>query len=325
MRLNPLICTLLIFAGSALSVCAADLNVGFQTFSINDPQGPPVEVGVWYPTRAGVQPTAVETFTQSVARDAAPDGRGLPLVVVSHGNGGGWASHADTGYALASAGFVVAALTHTGDNYRDQSLAVDVANRPRQLKLLVDYMLNTWRNHDRIDPARVGAFGFSSGGFTVLVAGGAVPDLTLIGPHCRAHPDYYDCKLVAHSAAPPVLQNHWTHDARLKAIVAAAPALGFSFGRPGLTGVAASVQLWRAADDHVLPHPDYAQAVADNLPRRPDYRVVDKADHFDFLAPCSPTLVRVAGFICKSAPGFDRTAFHVDFDAAVVAFFRANL
>jgi predicted dienelactone hydrolase len=29
--------------------------------------------------------------------------------------------------------------------------------------------------------------------------------------------------------------------------------------------------------------------------------------------------------ICKSAPGFDRAAFHASFDRAVVAFFEANL
>ena len=41
-------------------------------------------------------------------------GAGLPLVVMSHGNGGVFDGHLDTASALAEAGFVVAAPTHTG-------------------------------------------------------------------------------------------------------------------------------------------------------------------------------------------------------------------
>jgi predicted dienelactone hydrolase len=46
-----------------------------------------------------------------------------PLVLISHGTGGSGASHYDTALALALAdeGFVVAALTHTGDNYMDRA------------------------------------------------------------------------------------------------------------------------------------------------------------------------------------------------------------
>ncbi len=87
------------------------------------------EVGIWYPTDAPSRPTAVGLFTQDVAREAPARGRGLSLVVISHGNGGNFASHATTALALAQAGFVVAAPTHTGDNNRDQSRASDLGGR----------------------------------------------------------------------------------------------------------------------------------------------------------------------------------------------------
>ena len=58
------------------------------------------------------------------------------MVVLSHG-GGGWAgSHFDTTLALAEAGFVVAAITHTGDNFKDRSYALRARNlidRPRHV------------------------------------------------------------------------------------------------------------------------------------------------------------------------------------------------
>ena len=56
-----------------------------------------------------------------VVQDGTIAGTGLPLVLISHGTAGSEASHYDTALALADAGFVVAALTHTGDNYMDQS------------------------------------------------------------------------------------------------------------------------------------------------------------------------------------------------------------
>jgi len=74
----------------------------------------------------------------------------------------------------------------------------------------------------------------------------------------------------------------------------------------------------------MLP-PWYAEAVRQALPLAPDYRVVPGAGHFDFLAPCSDKLARIAPPICASRPGFDRAAFHRQFNAAVVGFFVAAL
>ena len=299
--------------------------VGFRMASVPDPSGAPVEVGVWYPARGIAEPRRLESFVEQVASDAPVAGDRLPLVVISHGNGGSFTSHLDTAMALARAGFVVAALTHTGDNYRDQSRATDMANRPRQLALLIDYMLAAWPEHAHIDPARIGAFGFSSGGFTVLALAGGEPDLGAMIGHCRAHPANYDCLLLA--KVPPTVHAApvWIHDRRVKAVAAAAPALGFAFGPEGLKGISAPVQLWRAADDHVLPDPDYATAVRRDLPAPPEYHVVEGADHYDFLAPCSAILEASAPAICRSGPNFDRAGFHAAFNQAVAAFFRAQL
>jgi predicted dienelactone hydrolase len=65
--------------------------------------------------------------------------------------------------------------------------------------------------------------------------------------------------------------------------------------------------------------------VAEDLPTKPEYHVVKDAGHLDFLAPCSAALAQVAPAICTSAPGFDRVAFHRDFDRSVVGFFAGTL
>ncbi|OYW91431.1 MAG: hypothetical protein B7Z13_12540 [Caulobacterales bacterium 32-67-6] len=223
-------------------------TVGFTRMEVADGAGPAIEVGIWTPPPNGT----------------GDDAR-RPLIVISHGNGGDFRSHEATARALAQAGFTVAALTHTGDNWRDQSQAADVAQR--------------------------------------------------------------DCRLV--SAHPEAIQaaavQDWIHDARIKAVAAAAPALGFTFTREGLSGVTQPVQLWRAEDDHVLPSPFYAEPVRDALPRPPAYRVVPGADHFDFLPPCSARLAAAAPIICVATPGFDRAAFNEDFNREVVRFFRQTL
>ena len=303
----------------------AQAGVGFQHFSIPDPQGPPLEVGVWYPTDDTPKTQRIELDSQAVATDAAIRGDHLALVLISHGHGGSYAGHADTAIALAQAGFVAAAVTHTGDNWRDDSQATAIWQRPRQLKVLADYMLDGWADHGRLDARRVGAFGFSAGGFTVLAAAGAEPDLAAMVAHCREHPVFEDCQITAKQGLDLSRKITWTHDPRIRAVVGAAPALGFAFGREGLAAVRQPVQLWRAADDRVLPHPFYAEAVRLDLPTPPETHVVPGAGHYDFLRPCSPALAKEVPAICTSAPGFDREAFHVAFDHDVVSFFERTL
>jgi predicted dienelactone hydrolase len=121
----------------------AHAGVGFQRFTIPDPQGPAIEVGVWYPT-ASPALAVTHRGAATLGANAPIEGRGLPLVVISHGTGGHLAGHEDTAAALADAGFIVAALTHTGDNWKDDSRVLQIWDRTRQLKLLVDYMLGAW-------------------------------------------------------------------------------------------------------------------------------------------------------------------------------------
>lgn len=47
--------------------------------------------------------------------------------------------------------------------------------------------------------------------------------------------------------------------------------------------------------------------------------------HFDFLAPCPAELIKTAPTICTDRSGFDRAAFHREFNAEVLAFFRKHL
>jgi predicted dienelactone hydrolase len=312
-----------------LTLAAAPaLAVGFERVSVPDPDGPPLEAGIWYPTDAPASPQPLGLFAQNVAAGEPVAGRDLPLVVMSHGTGGTFEGHYDTALALADAGFVVASVTHTGDNYRDQSAFGRVENRPRHIKALVDYMLASWPHRDVLDPLRIGMFGFSAGGFTALVMIGGVPDMARVASFCATHPDDWACKKLRElrgGLPAPVPPTAFVHDARIAAAVIAAPAIGYVFTPEGLSGVKVPIQLWRGDHDEILTHPHHAQNVYDGLSIKPEYRVVPNAGHFAFLAPCSAALQSIAPDICRDPDGFDRIAFHREFNAAVVAFFKAKL
>ena len=290
----------------------------------------------WFATGAALAQEADEVFrfagTEGREIDAAvwlPDGEAeagpRPLIVISHGNGGHAQGHADTAEALAAAGFVVAALTHPGDNWRDDSGQTRLSDRPGHVSLLIDHMTGHWSGPVAIDPERIGAFGFSAGGFTVTALIGGVSDPARITRHCQEEPDVFACRLIRSSPIDAVNWKPEGHDRRIKAAVIAAPGLGLAFTDESLARVTLPVQLWQAENDEVLPAPFNVEPIRDRLGSTPEYRRVAGAGHFDFLPPCSEALSVAIPALCQSQPGFDRAAFHRQFNREVVLFFLGAL
>ncbi|MGF6226716.1 putative dienelactone hydrolase [Inquilinus ginsengisoli] len=320
---------LLLAAGQARAV-------GFQSATAPDPADRPLAIGIWYPSDAAVPDQPNTPVRQALALDGAVSGDRLPLVVISHGSGGWLGSHAGLAKALAEAGFVVVAVTHTGNNYRDDSYpaARKLVDRPRHISRVLDYMLADWPGHDRLDSSRIGVFGFSFGGFTALVAIGGTPDLELLVGHCRAHPEERSCLDGKESNsdaawAPARPAPVWVHDPRIRAAVIAAPGLGFAFDKAGLASVTVPIQLWNGIEDDRVPVATNAEVVRQALPTPPDFHLVDGAGHFAFLQPCPPKLKELEpetwAMVCVDAPGFDRPAFHRQLNGDIAAFFRAQL
>ena len=152
-------------------IAALTLAVGFRQAMIG-----PMAVNIWYPSDGHAALVPAGLYSQTVVVNGPIRGRDLPLIVMSHGVSGSGFSDYNVALALANAGYVVAAVTHPGDNYQDQSAAgkrENLIDRPRHIHRLVDYMVAHWP----VDAKRIGAFGFSLGGFTALVLAGGTPDL----------------------------------------------------------------------------------------------------------------------------------------------------
>jgi predicted dienelactone hydrolase len=322
---------LVLLSAASMPVRAATpsaANVGFGVEQV-PADGGPVALAVWYPTSSPPQPTPMPG---GAVLDIAPRGKvagaGLPLIVVSHGNGGSALSHVDLAMALAAAGFVVAAPTHPGDNYADASRqgAADLYNiRAAHLRAVIDYMLAQWPSAPAIDPGRIGAYGMSAGAFTVLTLAGGVPRMEAIAEHCRKQPEFV-CRALAELKSPLLEgaagSGTFRADPRVKAIAIAAPGLGFAFEGGGLRDVSVPVQLWYGDRDETVPAASNAAIIQRELGPLVETHVVPGAAHMSFLAPCGEPRLPV---VCTDPDGFDRVAAHAAMNAEVVRFFQARL
>lgn len=297
--------------------------VGFQEVIVPDTSDKPLAVGIWYPTDSSPGRSLIGLSAQRVATNGNVSGHDLPLVIISHGNGGLFSSHSDTALALAADGFVVAAVTHTGDNVNDQSYVGTqrwLIDRSRHVHVVLDYMLRDWAASKQVDPAHVGIFGFSAGATTALLSVGATLDFGRLTEVCKARPEFA-CTLWKQLPTSNVAADTWVHDDRFKAAVIAAPGYGFAFDPASLSNISLPVQLWNGSDDKNVPYASNEAIVRQRLARPPEYHSVPNAGHFAFLAPCPSWLLPV---ICKDDSRFDRADFHREFNDSVRIFFRTS-
>ncbi|WP_245330214.1 alpha/beta fold hydrolase [Bradyrhizobium sp. AS23.2] len=209
---------------------------------------PALSGAIWYPCAS--EPTHVVLGRLSVGadydlkgvKDCPVTGAKLPLIIFSHGRGGFFGQHHDTAEALADAGFVVAAINHPGDTYSDSSRRDTLSvwgSRPADMVRLLDFMLQNWKDRAVIDPAKVGFFGFSLGGYTGFALMGIKPDFGRLASLCKETTG--SCAQLHNGETPP----DPPHDARIRAAVIVDPA-PVVLTRENLVAVKIPFQFWRS-------------------------------------------------------------------------------
>ena len=341
---GPLAFAPLVIAGIALTLTAQAGGVGVTQIDVPDPvSGSRMPGFVFYPsTRPGDGPTTFGPYRVEAASDAPKPNRMLPLVVLSHGQGGSNLAHHDLATYLAARGLIVATIEHPGDNFRDSSgvgRPQVLFGRPRQISALISALLadSIWR--DRIDANRIGAAGFSMGAYTSLLLVGGVPRWERLADYCMRRPqDRETCGVLerlgeaaGRKSVRDYLQTiqaeqlHWTlPDTRVAAAFAMAP-MSVVFERDGAARINRPVLLYYAENDHVLPPKENALHLAALIAAPLTTRIVRDAGHYVFLSPCSSTLAQERTEICVDQPGVNRVAAHEQINADALAFFRRTL
>ncbi len=290
---------------------------------------PALAGAIWYPCAAAPQPVPLGRLSMQFintlqgTKDCPVSGNRLPLILVAHGRGGWFGGHDDVAQALADAGFVVAAINYPGDNGADRSKSNSlsiIASRPADTIRLLNFMLDDWRDHSVIDPEQIGFFGFSAGAYTGLILAGGNPDFSKIAPICTELNRMPACEQFRSGDIPPPPP----HEPRIRAAVLADTALNLMFSPAALADIHIPLLIWRSELGGAGVDPKNSAHTADSLPGKPEVRIVP-AGHFAFLPPCTPQFAANLPRLCTDPPGFDRTAFHRDFNAGIIGFFREHL
>ncbi len=289
------------------------MNIGCRAADATDAvQGARVPIRLLYATHATPTTERFGPYSLDVALDAPVEGTHLPLVVVSHGNGGTPWAYRGLAAHLARAGFVVALVEHPGNSRNDDALAGTVANlqnRPRHVRLAIDAAFTDDVVGGHISRGPVTVIGHSIGGYTALaVAGGHPSCFPHESPDGQSHPIEVD------------------HDVRVRALVLLAPAAVWYIGDGALSDVDLPILLWTGDKDPITP-PLHAEIIRGGVrdATRIDHRVAVDGGHFAFQTPFPAAMTRPDFPPSQDPPGFDRAAFQDVMSAAIVDFLRRAL
>jgi predicted dienelactone hydrolase len=256
----------------------AQFFAGFQQTQLTTSASENIEIAIWYPSNV---PEAILTrgpFTMSVSNNGEPIQKKYPLVMLSHGTGGLSLTHHEIAAASARAGFIVVALTHPGDNYRDRSMVGKLdylTERPRQVSRTLDAFVADPKWASLADFNRIAFIGHSAGGFTGLALLGATPSIANSVKHCAINfdADRWFCQQFGSkekaietakdlSALPTVAGSK---DARFKAAVLISP-VGIFSEAAALASLTPPTLVYVALRDTVLISKFHAQAVGEGMP-----------------------------------------------------------
>ncbi len=318
------------------AAAAEDYNVGVSRITTKV-AGVEVPVRMFYPTAAEATETRFGPWELVVARNADPASGSFPLIVISHGLGGNDWNHHLLAQRLVAKGFVVAAVRHPDDLKRVGRQAILVL-RPLEVRAAIDQVLKDGTFGKIVDADRIGGFGFSQGGLTVLRTLGADAEHQKLIDHCEALGKDDEEFCFAKSAGmlqrlgfavsnftytvPEFDPDQSVVDERIKVAVVAAPV-----GAPitGLASVKRPVWLIRAGSDDVLKFPFHAEAIHKSLASSHDYTVLDGIEHYAFLSPFPESIKPEVGLPAIDPEGFDRAGFLEKTNQAIVEYFLKHL
>ena len=317
-------------------------NIGETTFHFKDElRNRPVVTEVWYPTIDTAKPQANTHYPfihVPTIRDGKPADQKFPLILISHGTGGGRLTLEWLADKLVQNGFIVAAVDHYGNTY-DNKIAEDFVEpwrRPLDISYAITALLSDKTLGSHIDTARIGAAGFSIGGYTVLALAGGRLDLlslekyfsTPSGAKEMHIPEFPDIEshldsgavLASFNASPPL------KDSRIKAFFAICPAIGQGFTtEKQFSTIHATVYIVGAQSDSIAPVKTNAAHYHALIKGSKLTIVPGRVGHYVFLNEATEDYKKQAPFIFTDDPSVSRHQVHEQVAQLAVDFFIENL
>jgi predicted dienelactone hydrolase len=318
------------------------------TPDVRDPKAATMHAIVWYPAAAGSPLPDVIGVPHNplfLAGDVVPNAdiastrARYPLIVLSHGTGGSAIQMAWLGTRLASDGYIVAAVSHPGNSTVSGYTAAGFTLwwlRPGDVSLLITQLLRDPPFAPHIDKKRIGAAGFSLGGYTVLELAGARTSLTRFHVFCRrTHWVYCDGPLefphsesktldeASHNIALSRALQHATasyRDNRIKAIFAIAPACIPALLPQTLKAIAIPAYIVAGSGDPIVSVRDNAFPASSLMPHAELHVFPRDVQHYTFLDQCTDAGAKMLKAYCVSPPALQR-AVHEATAAMAAQFF----
>ena len=348
MRLRSLVALVILIAWSAAStgvraavhaVEPARWQAGYRTLDVSPIPGAPLQhLAVWYPTQHREQAFRSGPFAMQVAASAMPAKGVFPVVALSHGAFGHPINHRDLAIALARAGYMVIAPQH--DRAADAGgfgSARQRQGRPAELLFALRTVRASRWFAPHFDARRVGAIGYSAGGYAVLAAMQAKSAWGDVAGHCLRNfiSDWNFCYGGSGGLARPanvagdISTSHPRTPSRpihIRAAVLLAPVAAV-FSATGLAPVRGPIRIYAPDNDQMLNsrfHGDwlYASLKAQGTPAE---LIVTHAGHYVFMSPFPDALKTEVGAAAQDPPGFDRPAFQQRLARETIAYFERTL
>jgi predicted dienelactone hydrolase len=334
-------------------------NVGFSLRQFSAPDGynwrgseeQTLSAIIWYPADS----TANEKdqyigdppmfFAGRAAKDAtfAPSFGTYPLIALSHGTGGSAIQMAWLGTYLAARGYIVVAVNHPGNNavtgYTPQGF-VEWWERARDIKTVIDDMLADSRFGSKIDQNRIGAAGFSLGGYTMMELAGATTNFDGIATWCEMPEHRTACN-------PPEMPNLLDkfeaiknqsevrqailhagdsyRDGRIRAVFAIAPAVARAVNLESLGKIGIPVKIVVGGADPIAPAAENAEVFAHNIPGAEIAILPGGVGHYTFLDDGTEAGKKKLPLFFADNPGVDRAAVHQQVAEMAADFFDKEL
>lgn len=343
------------------SADGSDKAVGFVRLEYRDPDrrswsgtAPrPLVTYVWYPAKPGSKMQTLRVPPDRpifIGGDAAPQAdfaegeERYPLIVMSHGTGGAGMQLMWLGRELAEQGFIAVAVDHHGNTAAENSFDPRGFRLPweraRDLTVVTNLILDDPKFGPRIDASRIGAVGYSLGGYTVVALAGGITDLARFSEFCAGkerdstcdpQPEYPEAEedfksLVGEDAAALdslARQSDSFRDERISSFVVLAPALIQALSTESLQAIEAPFLVVSGTNDAMAPAATNSDRLLSLLPNATNLEV-DGAGHYVFLNSCT-LKGRMFVSVCRDPVGVSRVRTHREISKAVAVYFRRTL